>query len=175
LSKREGHQVTRTAGAPRFGGRHGLLRIGVRAEGEAFGEAVFNTGMAGYSGGVDRSVVRRTDRRDDRSATGNYGVNRDDAESTRVQVSGFVVREASRRGSSWRADGSLADELSSANVVGIEGIDTRRLTLRLREQGAMRAAISTIDVDPTSLVQRVRAAPGMDGADLARTVSAAQP
>ena len=104
---------------------------------------------------------------------GNYGVNREDAESVRVQVSGFVVREASRRASSWRADGSLADELSTANVVGIEGIDTRRLTLRLREHGAMRAAISTIDVDPASLVQRVQASPGMEGADLARTVSAA--
>jgi carbamoyl-phosphate synthase small subunit len=106
---------------------------------------------------------------------GNYGVNRDDAESARVQVSGFVVREASRRTSSWRADGSLADELLAANVVGIEGIDTRRLTLRLREHGAMRAAISTADVDSASLVDRVQASPSMEGADLAKTVSAAQP
>jgi carbamoyl-phosphate synthase small subunit len=85
------------------------------------------------------------------------------------------VREASRRTSSWRADGSLAEELSAASVVGIEGIDTRKLTLRLREHGAMRAAISTIDVDVVSLVRRVQASPGMEGADLARTVSAPQP
>ena len=125
---------------------------GFGADGEAFGEAVFNTGMAGYQEVLtDPSyagqIVAMT-----APQQGNYGVNRDDAESVRVQVSGFVVREASRRTSSWRADGSLADELSTANVVGIEGIDTRRLTLRLREHGAMRAAISTIDVDAASLV-----------------------
>src|SRR5659263_217414 len=81
----------------------------------------------------------------------------------------------SRCASSWRADGSLAGELSAASVVGIEGIDTRKLTLRLREHGAMRAAISTVDVDAASLVRRVQASPAMEGADLARTVSAAQP
>ncbi len=80
-----------------------------------------------------------------------------------MQVAGFVVREASRRTSSWRADGSLADELLAANVVGIEGIDTRRLTLRLREHGAMRAAISTADVDAASLVERVQASPTHGG------------
>jgi carbamoyl-phosphate synthase small subunit len=145
---------------------------GFGAEGEAFGEAVFNTGMAGYQEVLtDPSyagqIVAMT-----APQQGNYGVNREDAESVRVQVSGFVVREASRRASSWRADGGLADELSAAGVAGIEGIDTRRLTLRLREHGAMRAAISTVDVDATSLVDRVRASPSMAGADLARTVSA---
>jgi carbamoyl-phosphate synthase small subunit len=148
---------------------------GFGAEGEAFGEAVFNTGMAGYQEVLSDpsyagQIVAMT-----APQQGNYGVNRDDAESSRVQVSGFVVREASRRTSSWRADGSLADELLAANVVGIEGIDTRRLTLRLREHGAMRAAISTADVDAASLVDRVQASPTMEGADLAKTVSAAQP
>jgi carbamoyl-phosphate synthase small subunit len=148
---------------------------GFGAEGETFGEAVFNTGMAGYQEVLtDPSyagqIVAMT-----APQQGNYGVNREDAESVRVQVSGFVVREASRRASSWRADGTLADELSASNVVGIEGIDTRKLTLRLREQGAMRAAISTVDVDGVSLVRRVQASPGMEGADLARTVSAGRP
>jgi carbamoyl-phosphate synthase small subunit len=148
---------------------------GFGAEGEAFGEAVFNTGMAGYQEVLSDpsyagQIVAMTT-----PQQGNYGVNRDDAESSRVQVSGFVVREASRRTSSWRADGSLADELLGANVVGIEGIDTRRLTLRLREHGAMRAAISTADVNPASLVDRVQASPSMEGADLAKTVSAARP
>ena len=148
---------------------------GFGAEGESFGEAVFNTGMAGYQEVLtDPSyagqIVAMTS-----PHQGNYGVNRSDAESARVQVSGFVVREASRRASSWRADGGLAGELAAADVVGIEGIDTRRLTLRLREHGAMRAAISTVDVDAASLVRRVQAAPGMEGADLARTVSASQP
>jgi carbamoyl-phosphate synthase small subunit len=148
---------------------------GFGAEGESFGEAVFNTGMAGYQEVLtDPSyagqIVAMT-----APHQGNYGVNRDDGESARVQVSGFVVREASRRASSWRADGSLADELAAANVVGIEGIDTRRLTLRLREHGAMRAAISTVDVDPASLVRRVLDSPGMEGTELARTVSAPEP
>jgi carbamoyl-phosphate synthase small subunit len=145
------------------------------AEGEAFGEAVFNTGMAGYQEVLSDpsyagQIVAMT-----APQQGNYGVNGDDAESARVQVSGFVVREASRRTSSWRADGSLADQLLAASVVGIEGIDTRRLTLRLREHGAMRAAISTVDVDTTSLVGRVQASPPMEGADLAKTVSAVEP
>ena len=148
---------------------------GFGAEGEAFGEAVFNTGMAGYQEVLSDpsyagQIVAMT-----APQQGNYGVNRDDAESARVQVSGFVVREASRRTSSWRADGSLTDELLAANVVGIEGIDTRRLTLRLRDHGAMRAAISTLDQDAASLVARVQASPAMEGADLARTVSAAEP
>jgi carbamoyl-phosphate synthase small subunit len=148
---------------------------GFGAEGEAFGEAVFNTGMAGYQEVLSDpsyagQIVAMT-----APQQGNYGVNHEDAESARVQVSGFVVREVSRRTSSWRAEGSLTDELSAANVVGIQGIDTRSLTLRLRERGAMRAAISTIDVEAASLVARVQASPAMEGADLAKTVSAAEP
>jgi carbamoyl-phosphate synthase small subunit len=143
------------------------------AAGETFGEAVFNTAMAGYQEVLtDPSyagqIVAMT-----APQQGNYGVNREDPESERVRVSGFAVREASRRASSWRATGVLADELAAAGVVGIEGIDTRRLTLRIRDAGAMRAAISTEDLDPASLHARVEASPGMAGADLARTVSVA--
>src|SRR5689334_8037765 len=76
---------------------------------------------------------------------GNYGVNPHDAESGRVRVAGFAVRQASRRTSSWRATGTLADELAAHAIVAIEEIDTRALTLRLREAGAMRAGISTVD------------------------------
>ena len=85
------------------------------------------------------------------------------------------MRQASRRASSWRAQATLHEALGDAGVVGIEGIDTRLLTLRLREHGAMRSAVSTIDLDPASLVERVQAAPGMAGADLARTVSTTEP
>jgi carbamoyl-phosphate synthase small subunit len=106
---------------------------------------------------------------------GNYGTNEQDAESGRVHVSGFVVREAARRASSWRATGSLADELARAGVVGLEGVDTRRLTLRLRERGPMRCGLSTVDLDEGSLLERVRAQPAMEGADLARDVSAPEP
>ncbi len=152
-----------------------LLGTGFGAEGESFGEAVFNTGMSGYQEVLtDPSyagqIVTMTS-----PHQGNYGMNDEDPESWAVQVAGFAVREASRRASSWRGTATLHDSLSSAGVVGIEGIDTRQLTLRLRERGAMRAAVSTIDLDPVSLVERARAASGMDGADLAATVSTSEP
>ena len=93
-----------------------------------------------------------------------------------MQVAGFAVREAARRASSWRSEAHARRTRSAASgVLGIEGIDTRRLTRRLREQGAMRAAISTVDLDADSLVGRVRPTPGMAGADLARTVTAGEP
>lgn len=145
------------------------------APGETFGEAVFNTGMAGYQevltdpSYAGQIVVMTAPHQ------GNYGVNHEDPESARIQVAGFAVREASRRASSWRAESTLHEALAEAGVVAIEGIDTRRLTLRLRTAGAMRAAISTVDLDAASLAERARRAPGMLGADLARSVSAGAP
>jgi carbamoyl-phosphate synthase small subunit len=141
------------------------------AEGEAFGEAVFNTAMSGYQEVLtDPSyagqIVTMT-----APHQGNYGVNEEDRESRSVNVAGFVVREASRRASSWRSQATLADYLGAAGVVGVEGVDTRRLTRRIRDGGAMRAGISTVDLDPNSLCSRVRTQPGMEGADLASTVS----
>jgi len=145
------------------------------ATGEGFGEAVFNTGMSGYQEVLtDPSyagqVVAMT-----APEQGNYGTNPEDAESDRVHVSGFVVREVARRASDRRATGTLADELARAGVVGLEGIDTRRLTLRLRDRGAMRCGVSTVDLDAGSLLERVRAQPAMAGADLAEGVSVAAP
>jgi carbamoyl-phosphate synthase small subunit len=145
------------------------------ATGETFGEIVFNTGMSGYQEVLTdpsyaRQIVVMT-----YPEQGNYGVNVDDPESSAVRAAGFVVREASRRHSSWRAGGSLQEYLSGAGVVAIEDVDTRELTLHIREAGAMRAAISTRDLDPASLAVRVREEPQMLGADLARTVSAAEP
>jgi carbamoyl-phosphate synthase small subunit len=148
---------------------------GFGAEGEAFGEAVFNTGMAGYQEVLTDPSYRRQIIAMTAPHIGNYGVTPSDAESATVQVAAFAVREASRRASSWRATGTLQEYLAGAGVVGIEGIDTRRLTLRLREGGAMRAAVSTLDVDPASLVERVRAEPGMMGADLAADASCGEP
>ncbi len=145
------------------------------ASGEAFGEAVFNTAMTGYQEALtDPSyagqIVTMT-----APHIGNYGVNAEDVESDRVWVAGFVVREASRRASSWRSIGALAEYLSDAGVIGIEGIDTRRLTLRIRSAGAMRAGLSTEELDATALLARVRRQPGMDGADLAAAGSVSQP
>ncbi|HEV3474584.1 MAG TPA: glutamine-hydrolyzing carbamoyl-phosphate synthase small subunit [Actinomycetota bacterium] len=145
------------------------------APGETFGEIVFNTGMTGYQEVLTdpsyaRQIVVMT-----YPHVGNYGVNGDDPESKAIQVSGFVVREAARRASSWRAERSLDQELSGSGVVAIEGIDTRALTLHIREAGAMRAAISTDDLDPRSLGGRVRQQPEMLGADLAGSVSTRRP
>jgi carbamoyl-phosphate synthase small subunit len=148
---------------------------GFGAEGETFGEVVFNTAMGGYQEVLtDPSyagqIVAMT-----APQQGNYGITADDDESWRVQVAGFAVREASRRASSWRAERTLGESLEAAGTVGIEGIDTRALTRTIRAAGAMRAAISTVDLDPASLIERVRAIPGMAGADLARTVSTGEP
>jgi carbamoyl-phosphate synthase small subunit len=145
------------------------------ATGEAFGEVVFNTGMTGYQEiltdpSYARQIVVMT-----HPHVGNYGTNGQDPESGAVRVAGFVVREAARRASSWRAERSIGQELAAAGVVGVEGLDTRALTLHIREAGAMRAAISTADLDAASLAARVRDEPGMLGADLAREVSTAGP
>ncbi|WP_299058092.1 glutamine-hydrolyzing carbamoyl-phosphate synthase small subunit [uncultured Nocardioides sp.] len=145
------------------------------AEGETFGEAVFSTGMTGYQETLTdpsyhRQVVVMT-----APHVGNTGVNDDDPESRRIWVAGYVVRDPARRHSSWRATGSLDDALRDQGVVGISGVDTRALTRHLRERGAMRVGISTTTTDPAALLERVRSAPAMAGAELAGEVSTAEP
>jgi len=145
------------------------------APGESFGEAVFATGMTGYQETLTdpsyhRQVVVQT-----APHIGNTGVNADDAESDRIWVAGYVVREPARAVSSWRATGSLVDELTKYGVVGISGVDTRALTRHLRERGAMRVGVSTEDTDSDSLLARVRAQPGMVGADLCGEVTTREP
>jgi len=145
------------------------------ATGETFGEAVFNTGMTGYQETLTdpsyhRQIVVQT-----APHIGNTGVNDDDPESDRIWVSGYVVRDPARRVSGWRARRSLDEELQRFGVVGISGIDTRALTRHLRERGAMRAGISTIDLDPDSLLAKVKSSPPMAGADLAGEVTTGQP
>jgi carbamoyl-phosphate synthase small subunit len=149
--------------------------VGYGAEGETFGELVFNTGMTGYQETLTdpsyaRQIVAMT-----APHIGNTGVNDEDPESRRVQVAGYVVREPSRVASSWRAQRSLDDELKAYGVVGIAMPGTRALTRHLRDRGAMRGAISTVETDPEALHQRVLDSPGMEGADLAREVSTRQP
>ncbi len=141
------------------------------ARGEAFGEAVFNTAASGYQEVLTdpsyaRQIVTMT-----APHQGNYGINGADGESDSVRVAGFVVRALSRRTSSWRATSTLEDYLAEAGVIGIEGIDTRALTLRIRRTGALQAGISSVDPDPVSLAARVRMQPGMEGADLAALAS----
>jgi carbamoyl-phosphate synthase small subunit len=145
------------------------------ADGETFGEMVFNTGMTGYQETLTdpsycRQIVAMT-----APHIGNTGVNDEDPESRRVWVSGYVVREPARIASSWRAQGDLDDYLRAEGVTGIAVRGTRVLTRRVREHGAMRAAISTVETDPARLLERVLASPQMTGADLARVVSTPEP
>ncbi|PWR12733.1 carbamoyl phosphate synthase small subunit [Micromonospora acroterricola] len=139
--------------------------------GETFGEAVFTTGMTGYQETLTdpsyhRQVVVQT-----APHIGNTGVNGEDDESGRIWVAGYVVRDPARIGSNWRATGGLEDRLATEGVVGISGVDTRALTRHLRERGAMRVGISSVDDDPQSLLARVRQAPRMVGASLSAEVS----
>ena len=152
-----------------------LRGTGFGAEGEKFGEIVFNTGMTGYQETLtDPSycgqIVTMT-----APHIGNTGVNDEDPESRRVWVSGYVVREPARIASSWRATGSLDAYLRASDVPGIAVRDTRALTMRIREQGAMRAAVSTVETDPAALLERVLASPQMAGADLATVVTTREP
>jgi carbamoyl-phosphate synthase small subunit len=141
------------------------------ATGETFGEAVFTTGMTGYQETLTdpsyhRQVVVQT-----APQIGNTGVNAEDDESDRIWVAGYVVRDPARRPSNWRATASLDDRLAAEGIVGISGVDTRALTRHLRSRGAMRVGVSTVDLDPASLLARVREAPQMTGADLSAQVS----
>src|ERR687889_1462254 len=137
------------------------------ASGETFGEAVFSTGMSGYQETLTdpsyhRQVVVMT-----APHVGNTGMNAEDVESRRIWVSGYVVRDPARVPSSWRATRTLDDELRDQGVVGISRIDTRALTRHLRERGAMRVGISTVETDPRALLERVLASAEMAGAELA--------
>ncbi|MGZ4441579.1 MAG: glutamine-hydrolyzing carbamoyl-phosphate synthase small subunit [Nocardioidaceae bacterium] len=141
------------------------------AEGETFGEAVFSTGMTGYQETLTdpsyhRQVVVMT-----APHVGNTGINDEDPESTRIWVSGYVVRDPARVPSSWRSVRTLDDELRTQGVVGISGVDTRALTRHLRERGAMRVGISTTETDPQALLRRVLDSGEMAGAELATEVS----
>jgi carbamoyl-phosphate synthase small subunit len=144
---------------------------GFGAEGETFGEAVFNTGMTGYQETLTdpsycRQIVAMT-----APHIGNTGINDEDNESSDIWVSGFVIRDASPIASNWRSVRTLDDELTARGITAIAITGTRALTLHLRERGAMRAAISTDGTDPAELAERVRNSPSMIGADLARVVS----
>ena len=145
------------------------------AIGETVGEAVFATGMTGYQETLTdpsyhRQVVVQT-----APHIGNTGVNDDDGESGRIWVAGYVVRDPARRPSSWRARRGLEEELGKQGIVGISGIDTRALTRHLRDGGAVRAGISSVERDVAAILERVRTSPTMLGADLARQVSTAEP
>ena len=141
------------------------------ARGERLGEMVFNTSMSGYQEiltdpSYAGQIVCMT-----YPLIGNYGVNEEDAESRRPWVEGFVVREASKIASNWRASETLDSYLKRHEIVGIEKIDTRALVRHIRSKGAMRAVISSTDSDEESLLEKVLNSPEMKNRELASTVT----
>jgi carbamoyl-phosphate synthase small subunit len=141
------------------------------ARGERCGEVVFNTSMSGYQEiltdpSYSGQIVTMT-----YPLIGNYGINEEDVESRKPFVEGFVVKEYSKVASNWRSQKSLGDYLRENNVLGIEGIDTRALTLHIRQAGAMKAVLSTLDLDEKGLIKKARESAGLVGRDLVKNVT----
>ncbi len=145
------------------------------AVGEAFGEIVFNTSMAGYQEVITdpsycgQMVVMTY------PLIGNYGINPEDFESDRPYLSGFIIKELSSTSSNWRSRESLDSFLKRHNIVGIQGLDTRALTRHIREKGAQQAVISNRINDPKALVEQAKRFPKMEGRDLVSKVTCQNP
>lgn len=145
------------------------------AEGETAGELIFNTSMTGYQEiftdpSYAGQIIIMT-----YPQIGNYGVNFEDEESDAPRIEGLVVRELTDYPSNWRSQMSLRSYLEKHGIVGIEGVDTRELVRRIRDKGAMNAVISTVDLDPGSLVEKARNFPRMEGRDLVKEVTTKKP
>ncbi|HEY6198548.1 MAG TPA: glutamine-hydrolyzing carbamoyl-phosphate synthase small subunit [Candidatus Binatia bacterium] len=144
---------------------------GFGAEGEAVGEVVFNTSMTGYQEiltdpSYEGQLVAMT-----YPEIGNVGVNPEDVESQKPFVKGFIVKEYCAKPSNWRATRTLGDYMREHGIVGIEGIDTRALVRRLRDQGSQEAIISTRSDSPEELIAKAKTSPGLVGRDLVKEVS----
>jgi carbamoyl-phosphate synthase small subunit len=145
------------------------------AEGESYGEAVFNTSMSGYQEiltdpSYKGQIIGMT-----YPEIGNYGVCPEDNESSKIHAAGFVVHHYSKIGKHHRATGTLADFLISHKIVAIEGVDTRRLTRILRDKGNQKAVISTIDLDEKSLISKAQNSASIENIDLIKEVSTPEP
>ena len=141
------------------------------AEGESSGEVVFNTSMCGYQEIITDPSYKGQIVTMTYPLIGNYGVNAEDVESCKPFVEGFVVKEYSKIFSNWRSKMSLSDYLKRNGILGIEGIDTRTLTLHIRQAGAMKAVLSTKFLDEKRLIQKARNSPGLLGVDLVKEVT----
>ncbi|MBP7056488.1 MAG: glutamine-hydrolyzing carbamoyl-phosphate synthase small subunit [Candidatus Omnitrophica bacterium] len=144
------------------------------ANGECYGEVVFNTAMAGYQEIITDPSYKGQIVTMTYPLIGNYGVNEEDVESIKPFAEGFVVKEYSKIRSNWRSTSSLGDYLKKNGIVAMEGIDTRDLTLHIREAGAMKAVISTIDHSEDSLVKKAKKSMGLLGIDLVKEVASGQ-
>ena len=140
------------------------------AEGEVDGEVCFNTSMTGYQEILTDPSYRGQIVAMTYPEIGNYGINQEDRESQRPQVAGFIVRNPSSIASNFRSEERLGDYLKRFGVVAIAGIDTRALVRRLRQVGALKGVLSTVDADDSSLVAKAKRSPGLVGRDLVREV-----
>jgi len=144
-------------------------------EGEVYGEVVFNTGMSGYQEVLTDPSYKGQMLLMTYPLIGNYGINPQDMESAAIHMDGFILREYQTEPSNWRSDQTLKHFLESHGKIGLEGIDTRRLTRLLRKQGSMMGIISTVSDDIEELKVKVQAAPGLVGRDLVKTVTSEKP
>jgi carbamoyl-phosphate synthase small subunit len=143
----------------------------VGAQGEATGELVFNTSMMGYQEiltdpSYAGQIITMT-----YPQIGNYGCNEEDVESRQPFCRGFVMRECCFEPSNFRATSTLPEYLEANNIVGIDGVDTRKITKHLREKGAMKCVISTTDFDHDSLIAKAKAGQDMAGSDYVKEVT----
>lgn len=145
------------------------------ATGESYGELIFNTSMTGYQEilydpSYKGQIVVMT-----YPLIGNYGVNPQDVESSKIHLEGFVIKERSKIYSNWRATKPLDLLLYEHGVIGIEGIDTRQITVMLRDKGAMKGGIFTGKHEPEKMIEKVKNSPGIVGIDLVKKVIAKKP
>lgn len=143
--------------------------------GEAIGEIVFNTGMTGYQEILtDPSycgqIVTMT-----YPLIGNYGINSEDIESGAIHPGAFLVKEYSAIPSNFRSEETLADYLKRNNILGIEGLDTRAITKHTRQAGALKGIVSSIDLNPDSLIKKANDWPGLVGHDMVSDVTSKEP
>lgn len=142
---------------------------------DAFGEVVFNTGMTGYQEILTDPSYKEQILVMTYPLVGNYGINEEDAESLSIHMAGFVVREYQGFPSNWRSTKTLARFLEDHGAIGVEGIDTRALTRRLRTQGSMRGVLSLHVEHVDELLEKVRTYPGLVGRDIVKDVSCSEP
>lgn len=154
------------------------LEDGKIFKGESFGaagqkeaEVVFNTSMSGYQEIITDPSYKGQIVAMTYPLVGNYGINPQDPESRQAFLEGFIVKEYSKIASNWRAEKSLGDYLKENNILGMEGIDTRALTLHIREAGAMKAVLSTMNFDEQELIEKAKKSTGLLGVDLVKEVT----
>jgi len=143
-------------------------------EGEAVGEVCFNTGITGYQEILTDPSYHRQIVTMAAPHIGNYGINDNDEESDKVQVSGFIIKEETVSPNNWRSTGSIGKYLTENNITGIKNVDTRAIVSHIRDKGAMNGIISSADYDKNSLMRKLQNVPSMSGMDLVKEVSCSQ-